>query len=246
MNGSTLTLGIVGALAAAGAPSRRGSAAWAGNGYGGTLRPTVYGPGEGAKVVAAGGVLHGWDRYAQLVSEAYMRAPKRTLEGERAFRSLESHIVSMFKRIESKVRVEFTEQDPYASAQQMNRQIRRTGTLKVYAGDNQPQAWSDPEVNLMFRAVHDYAAHLGSMGRGDIRHFTYKGELQAYNKHLNLIGPSSPGAAALFTEVVGQVSHYWHTGEFEGQKVVLMPQFNHARLGEVRGYKISDGDLVPA
>jgi hypothetical protein len=221
-------------------------AGWAGSGYGGTLEPSTLGPGEGARIVAAGGQLRGWDRYAQLVTEAYVAAPARSGAGVKSFRTLQNHIIRMFTRMQSKIRVEFVEQDPYQSAEQMEQEVRATGVLKIYSGHNQAEAWDRPEINLMLRAVHDFAAHLGAMGKGRARTFDLKGEYQAYNKHLNLVGCQSAAAGALFTEIIGQVSFARHTGQFPSQKIVTLPQFDWCRVGAVQGYRIVDGDLVRA
>jgi hypothetical protein len=96
----------------------------------------------------------------------------------------------------------------------------------------------------MLRAVHDFAAQLGSMGKGKTRAFTQKGELQSYNKHLNLVGCQSKAAGALFTEIVGQASYFHYYGRFPVQKVTLLDDFDWCKLGNVRGWRIVDGDLV--
>ena len=219
-------------------------AGWGGGGYGGTLTPSVLNDGEASQIVAQGGTLHGWDKYVQLVAEAYGAAPRTSGSGVKSFSVLQEHIIRMFTRMQSKLEVEFVEDDPYQSAAQMNREVKETGVLKVYSGFNQAEGWERPEINLMLRAVHDFAAHLGALGRGAIRNFTLKGEMQAYNKHLNLIGCQSKATGALFTEIVGQVSYYRYYGQFPHQKVVTLSQFNWCKLGEVQGYKIVDGDLV--
>lgn len=218
-------------------------AGWAGSGYGGTLKPSTLEVGQGARIVAQGGDLSGWDRYAQLVAEAYAAAPAKSDAGVRSFLALQDHIVRMFTRMQSKVRVEFVPEDPYQSAAQMEEEVRRTGVLKIYSGDNQADAWDRPEINLMLRAVHDFAAHLGALGRGKARTFDLKGEYQAYNKHANLLGCDSHAAGALFTEIVGQASYFRHFGRFPVQKIVTLPQFDWCRLGHVRGHRVVDGDL---
>lgn len=219
-------------------------AGWSGSGYGGTLLPSVLGPGEASRIVAAGGRLRGWDRYAQLVAEAYAAAPARDSAGVKAFRVLQQHIIRMFARMQSKVRVEFVEDDPYQSAEQMDREVRDTGVLKIYSGHNQAEAWDRPEINLMLRAVHDFAAHMGAMGEGRVRTFDLKGEMQAYNKHMNLVGCRSAATGALFTEIVGQACFARYTGRFPSQKIVTLPQFDWCNLGAVQGFRIVDGDLV--
>ena len=217
-------------------------AAWAGSGFGGTLLPpeVTLTPGAGARFA---GPLHGWDRYIQLVALAYRQAPAKTGEGVKSFIVLKEHILAMFTRIQSKVRVEFVDADPYASAEDMQQRVLETGVLQISSQFNQSEAFG-PEVNLMLRAVHDFTAHLGSNAKSKPRSFSFKGELQSYNKHLALVGAQSKAAGALFTEIVAQVCHFWYFGDFPSQKIMTLPQFNWGRLGEVRGYKIENMDLV--
>ena len=216
--------------------------AWAGSGFGGTLAA----PEVTLKAGAARkhrGPLHGWDRYVQLVAEAYEAAPKKTSEGSRSFIALKQHILTMFKRMQSRVEVRFVDYDPYKSAAEMRDRVAETGVLEIASGFNQSEAFG-PEVNLMLRAVHDFSAHLGSNPKKKPRPFSLKGELQSYNKHLNLIGKQSHAVGALFTEIVGQVCYYWYNGDFPSQKIITLPDFNWSKIGEVRGYKIVDKDLV--
>ena len=217
--------------------------AWAGSGFGGTLSPP--------KVTLKPGAaknhrepLHGWDRYIELVAQAYDDAPKKTSAGKRSFIVLKEHILKVFQRIQSKVEVRFVDHDPYTSAEEMQRRVNETGVLEIASTFNQSEAFG-PEVNLMLRAVHDFSAHLGSNPKKKPRPFSFKGELQSYNAHLNFIGKQSRATGALFIEIVGQVSYYWYTGGFPTQKIATLPTVNWAKLGEVKGYKIVDMDLVP-
>lgn len=215
---------------------------WAGTGFGGTLSaPKVtLTPGAGCKYK---GTLHGWDRYIQLVAQAYKAAPKKTPEGAKSFIALKKHIVRMFKRMQSRVVVKFVDYDPYETAEEMRRAVRDTGIMEISSGFNQSEAFG-PEVNLMLRAVHDFSAHLGSNPKKKPRPFSLKGELQSYNKHLNLVGKSSKAAGALYTEIVGQVCYFFYYGDFPKQKIVTMPDFSWTKIGEVKGYKIVDKDLI--
>lgn len=217
-------------------------AAWAGSGFGGTLLPpeVTLTPGAASRF---DGPLHGWDRYIQLVALAYRQAPAKTGEGVKSFISLKEHILAMFTRIQSKVRVEFVDADPYSSAEDMQQKVRESGVLQISSQFNQSEAFG-PEVNLMLRAVHDFTAHLGSNAKSKPRSFSFKGELQSYNKHLALVGAQSKAAGALFTEIVAQVCHFWYFGDFPSQKIATLPMFSWSRLGEVRGYRIQNMDLV--
>ncbi len=136
------------------------------------------------------------------------------------------------------------DRDPYASAEEMQNKVRETGVLEISKEFNQSEAFG-PEVNLMLRAVHDFAAHLGANPKSRPRSFSFKGELQSYNKHLALIGAQSKAVGALFTEIVAQVCHFWYYGQFPSQKIVLLPDFDWVHLGRVAGYQIVEGDLLP-
>lgn len=216
--------------------------AWGGSGFGGTLSP----PKVTLQAGAAKGhkePLHGWDRYIELVAQAYEAAPSKSGDGKKSFIALKQHILKMFKRIQSRVKVRFVDNDPYSSAPEMQKKVRETGVLEISSMFNQSDAFG-PEVNLMLRAVHDFSAHLGSNPKNKPRPFSFKGELQSYNKHLALVGTQSHVAGALFTEIVGQVSFYWYNGDFPKQKIVTLPQVSWTKLGEVKGYRIVDKDLV--
>lgn len=218
-------------------------AAWAGSGFGGTLTPPVFAKQPGAASQAKE-PLHGWDKYIELLAQAYRKAPSKTGAGAKSFIALKQHILSMFTRMQSKVEVKFVDYDPYSSAQEMRDRVLETGVLEISSQFNQSEAFG-PEVNLMLRAVHDFTAHLGANPKSKPRTFNFKGEIQAYNKHLALIGPQSKAVGALFTEILGQVAHYLYYGQFPSQKIITLPKFDWVKLGKVQGYKIIDRDLVP-
>ena len=219
-------------------------ATWAGGSYGGTLSPVTTEAGEGYKIVRSGGTLHGWDKYVQLVAEHYASLPSYTSEGEKSFVALKGHIITMFQRQNSKIDVVFVDYDPYSSAEEMREDVLKNNVLKITELYNQ-DAWFGPDVNLMLRAVHDFQAHLGANPKKKPKSFGMKGELQAYNKHMNLVGKMSRAVPALFIEIIGQASHFWYYGEFPDQKIASMgDKFDMIRLGNVKGYEIIDGDLV--
>ena len=217
---------------------------WAGKGQSHGLVHSDLRPGEGARLSAAGQELHGWDKYAMLVAQSYRAAPSETGQGKKSYIGLKQHILAMFKHMRSKIKVEFVHDDPYQSADQMMKEVADTGVLQVSDEFNQSAAFG-PEVNLMLRAVHDFEAHLMSTpGKRKPSSFTLEGEMQAYDRHLHLVGCGSAATGALFTEIVGQVCHYIHYGQFPDQKIITMPDFDWCHIGAVRGYTIRDGDLV--
>lgn len=180
----------------------------------------------------------------ELVAKAYREAPMMTGAGQKSFIALKQHILVMFMRMQSRVKVEFVERDPYLSAEDMQARVNETGVLEISSEFNQSEAFG-PEVNLMLRAVHDFTAHLGSNPKSKPKPFSFKGELLAFNKHMALVGPKSRAAGALFTEIAAQACHYWYYGAFPSQKIITLPQFDWVRLGAVQGYQIIDRDLVP-
>jgi len=220
-------------------------AAWAGSGIGGTLSKPTLAPGEGAKLVKEGKTLHGWDKYVQLVAEAYRRAPSRDAEALPSFQVLKKHTVKTFPKIRSRIKIEFVDGQPYETAEEMMQKVKASKTLLISRDFNQA-GYFGPEVNLMFRAVHDYFAHMNASFKQRVRSFGIGGELEAYNKHLAFIGCQSKAVSAVFTEVIGQAAHFMHFGKFPNQKLVNLSDFDHCKLGLVQGYKIVDGDLVSA
>jgi hypothetical protein len=73
------------------------------------------------------------------------------------------------------------------------------------------------DENNMFRAVHDVYGHLAS-GRG----VDFDGEEAAYQKHSRMFTPTARQAMA--TETRGQNSALRLHGEFQDQKVGILPQ----------------------
>ena len=222
------------------------TAGWAGGGFSGTLDDFVLESGQGSKLVAQGrrDEIRGWDKYAMLVAEAYEAAPKSTGAGQKSVAALVEHITKMFQRINSVVDVQFVDFDPYKSAEEMQKKVKESGVLMISTLYNQADSWS-PEVNLMFRTLHDFTSHLGANPQKVAwSHFTAKGELIAYNKHLALLGKDARAIPAIFTEIVGQAMYYHHFGDFPSQKAIIMDDFDPIKLGQVKGYHIVDGDLV--
>ncbi len=182
----------------------------------------------------------GWDLYAQLVADAYLAAPKFESRAASSFEAFVPFIEKMFKRIQSRVDVEFVDYHPYESAEQLRQDVNATGTMKIATIDAEHEMF-DEITNAKFRAIHDYMSHIQAIGsRGT--EFTLRGELAAYNTHLK----TTPKAAvpALFTEVVGQVCTYNITGKFPEQKICLLDGFDYYNVGVVAGYDIIDKELV--
>jgi hypothetical protein len=182
----------------------------------------------------------GWELYAQLVADAYLAAPKYESRAASSFEAFIPFIEKMFKRIQSRVNVEFVDYHPYESAQELRQDVNATDTMKIATIDAEHEIF-DEITNAKFRAIHDYMSHIQAIGsRGT--EFTLRGELAAYNTHLK----TTPKAAvpALFTEVVGQVCTYNITGKFAEQKICLLDGFDYYNVGAVDGYDIVNKELI--
>lgn len=97
------------------------------------------------------------------------------------------------------VMVEFVEGDAYRTSAEMFADIENNNTLKIWNGGEPHELIAD--VNLKFRAVHDYFGHY--KGRNN---FSYEGESKAYKLHSAMF--SSLANKALFTETIGQNSWF--------------------------------------
>ena len=177
---------------------------------------------------------NGWDLYGELVAQAYEKAP--TFEGSAvsAFEALEPFINKMFKQMKSRVDIQFVDEDPYPSEKEMCKDALENGVLKIWSGGTTHPVF-EPELNLKLRAVHDYMTHCqGKTG------FDLRGEIASYNRHMKTVPPKAAGA--LFTEVVGQASHFIKRGFFPEQKIAILPGFDFFNVGEVdpeiTGYKL--------
>lgn len=125
------------------------------------------------------------------------------------------------------VKVQFVNDDPYSSYENMLSEFQRTNTLKVLrtsATGGHPY-WENA-TNDKFRAVHDAFGHLGT-GRGFDRH----GEEAAFQAHRSMF----PEAAwpALATELRGQNQYLLHTGDFGEQKIAFLPVELQKRLSRL-------------
>jgi len=181
-------------------------------------------------------VLKDFGEYAKLVAKAYEDAPVREPNALPHWQALMASTQRLYKRISSKVKVEFVADNPYPDAARMRDEVKRTGILKIWTGHSDHEVFG-PEVNQQFRAVHDYITHI-VCGQD----FGLKGELKAYNRHAKLAGPEA--VPALFTEVAGQACVAVVTGSFPVQKIALLRGFDYYQIGVVSGHDVKDKQLV--
>jgi len=183
----------------------------------------------------------GWKKYSQLVGEAYLAAPKFEQRAVPHFQAMIPFIETMFKRISSKVDIQFVDYHAYENAQQLKNDVKQNGVMKVATIDAEHDIF-DESVNAKFRAIHDYMAHIQAIGSRGTQ-FSLMGEIQAYNVHLKTLPPEA--APALFTEVIGQVCAYYASGgKFAEQKICLLDNFDYYKIGMVDNYKIVNKQLI--
>jgi hypothetical protein len=164
------------------------------------------------------------------VGDAYLRLPHFDRGALPAYRAMREEVGRQFDfmtRPEHKgglgMSVNVTSDDPYQEGGENEifrrfrndvTQNRHIDVLSTKTTGGHP-FFSDDE-NDMFRAVHDVFGHLGS-GRAIDRH----GEDAAYQKHAEMFTPLA--RRALATETRGQNGALHRTGEFQDQKVALLP-----------------------
>lgn len=88
-------------------------------------------------------------------------------------RTQASRAIREFEKLRKKIRVEFTERDPYASFEELQADVVGNGHMWVFTGFSDTPFWS-PEVNWMSRAVHDYDHVVANTD------FSLPGEIRAY------------------------------------------------------------------
>jgi hypothetical protein len=184
---------------------------------------------------------NGWDLYSKLVAEAYLAAPKFESRAVPHFEAMIPFVNKMFKRIESKIDVQFVDYHAYNNVKELRDDVFNNGVMKIATIDAEHDVF-DPQTNAKFRAVHDFMSHIQAIGsRGT--DFSLKGEIQSYNTHLKTMPPAA--WPALFTEIVGQASTYFYQGgKFGEQKIALLDGFDYENIGVVDGYDIVDKELV--
>ena len=74
---------------------------------------------------------NGWDLYGELVTQAYERAPSFDPAAASAFKALEPFTDKMFNQIQSRVDVQFVDENPYPSEKEMCQDAIQNGVLKI-------------------------------------------------------------------------------------------------------------------
>lgn len=202
---------------------------------------------------------NGWELYARLVADAYKAAPLYDEEAVESFKILGAFYEKMYPKITRKaVKPRPVDYHPYdvgggvedtTSVHRLRKDYKDTGGFEVARVDSEHPVYS-PDENVRARVIHDYMSHIQPRHAAGFSSPTEPGsilqEIKAYNIHLKTIPPK--GAPALFTEVLGQVCHFYVYGDFIEQKVAFLPGFDYHNPGIVypeTGYKNSGRILVP-
>lgn len=150
------------------------------------------------------------EQYRKEVREAYFRIPKRWENlGDKLF-SKEDIETANFSVAEYLIFVDF---EPYQNLEEMSIDIAN-GQFLV-SGLNNDSKLLPGDLNLMFRAVHDYLHYILQQP------FGFAGEYKVYQaqKHMH---KSRIGRQILFSEVVLQAAYCEYFGTFAPtQKIVL-------------------------
>jgi hypothetical protein len=147
-----------------------------------------------------------WLEWADKVATAYEARPVVEQSMKSSYDALIKHNAKMYKQILSRVDVEFTDDDPYKTYKQMEREVFTTGKMRIFKGDSDNHPFFTEEQNWIFRTVHDYLGHLGAR-----KSFNLQGELSAYISQAKTIPPKAQ--SALFCEVPAQICMFFARGK---------------------------------
>lgn len=203
--------------------------------------------------------------FQRLVAAQYKLAPTSDPRAMPAFRDLATKISRQHDFLQSKFQKEPTTGDPYRSQKHLSREIakqklagERRPVVKVFEEPPGPEQEGHPafsnQMNVNLRWVHDIITH--HYGKHP---FSARGEYGAYNRHAKTLcnveqfkAGECLAVKALFTEIVGQTSYYYIYGSYTEQKAVILPDFDHARVGALapgsplnRFFELRDKQLLP-
>jgi hypothetical protein len=143
------------------------------------------------------------DELAHTIGAEYVNCSFQSEQSEltqESYRNIARINGGKFASLMSEVDVVFTEDDPYASYQDMKEKVEETDTLKVFSGGTHPDPRFMTETeNVIGRAVHDYYGHLSA----DVN-FSFEGEFRKWQHVKDDYFPRD--REVLFAEVVGQLS----------------------------------------
>jgi hypothetical protein len=171
------------------------------------------------------------ERASRALGQAHDNLPVMDRSALPAYHAMREEVNRQFDHMTAPTRkgglgidVEVTKHDPYGGGNvgQVYRDFRgdveTNNRMKVFstASTGGHPVFSDDD-NDKFRAVHDVYGHLGS-GRG----IDFDGEEAAFQKHSRMFSPLARQAMA--TETRGQNSALRMHGEFQDQRVGILPR----------------------
>jgi hypothetical protein len=156
------------------------------------------------------------------ISAAYMALPEFAFDDARiyaAWRAFENETLAQWAVLESlgfSMRV--VDSNPYENAAELFEDVARKHIDVLSTAETGGHPLLSNYSNDVFRAVHDILGH-SATGRGFDRH----GEEAAYLAHSAIYSPMA--RMALATETRGQNAALISTGEFQVQKVAILPEW---------------------
>lgn len=118
------------------------------------------------------------------------------------------------KNLGLSLKVIFVTGDPYANLEEMTNGIESGNILRI-SSDHNNSALLPGDLNLKFRAVHDYFHYLLQQP------FDFKGELNVY-KATKFLHQSDIGKRMLYSEIVLQAAYATYFNGFpQTQKVII-------------------------
>jgi len=155
---------------------------------------------------------------------------------QKAYQAMKDETKAQFDHVTNDlgIKVDFTDKDPYTSAQDMQKDVRDNHHLSVFTGGevpkDHPMAEVDPHTgqsyNNLFRATHDVFGH--AAGGHD---FSEAGENSAYGAHTQMYSPEAQPAVR--TETQGQSNWFFNNrevrngkapGDFPEQKATILSE----------------------
>lgn len=153
------------------------------------------------------------------IARDYDKLPSYSRRAEPSFAAMKRDVDAQYRYLTRQlgVRMQVTQDDPYASVQEMVADVRDNKRLKVLGtASTGGHPFFSNQDNDRFRFVHDAFGHAAT-GRGFDRH----GEEAAWMSHLRMFSPEA--RPAMTSETRGQNAYLIVNGAFPEQKVATLP-----------------------
>ena len=179
---------------------------------------------------------NGWDKYCQLVAEAYAAAPEYEDTAVASFEAMIPFVDNMFDKISKRVDVQFVDEHPYETAEELRQDVNQNKVLKISTLDSDHMVFDPKQTRSLGQSMITCPIFKGTQ--------TLMVEVKSLltTAHIKTVPPAA--YPALFTEVVGQACSFIVNGQFPEQKIAILPGFDYENVGVVEGYDIVDKELV--